>query len=110
MRTAQAQNAAPPCPAGRPRVPIPQPPPPAPQGDRLQPFRPALIARRVAAPDGSRGPGGQKGAAGAHGATQSLRDLWDADQASLQPLAETGWTNFLGYRPIRAHDSSESRA
>ncbi|MFF2502988.1 hypothetical protein ACFVTY_06365 [Streptomyces sp. NPDC058067] len=31
-------------------------------------------------------------AKGAHAATQSLRDLWDADQASLQPLDNTGWT------------------
>ncbi|MER5916650.1 hypothetical protein ABT124_41325 [Streptomyces sp. NPDC001982] len=29
---------------------------------------------------------------GAHAAAQSLRDLWDADQASLQPLDNTGWT------------------
>ncbi|MGW4564376.1 COG4705 family protein [Streptomyces sp. NPDC004561] len=33
-------------------------------------------------------------AAGAHGAAQSLRDLWDADQASLQPLDGTGWTSI----------------
>ncbi|MEU1414961.1 hypothetical protein [Streptomyces sp. NPDC005731] len=32
-------------------------------------------------------------AAGAHTAAQSLRDLWDADQASLQPLDEIGWTS-----------------
>ncbi|MFD4608001.1 hypothetical protein ACFWOT_07745 [Streptomyces sp. NPDC058440] len=32
-------------------------------------------------------------AAGAHAAAQSLRDLWDADQASLEPLDETGWTS-----------------
>ncbi|MEU8590859.1 hypothetical protein AB0C59_28235 [Streptomyces sp. NPDC048664] len=31
-------------------------------------------------------------AAGAHASAQSLRDLWDADQASLQPLDDTGWT------------------
>ncbi|WP_055586240.1 COG4705 family protein [Peterkaempfera griseoplana] len=31
-------------------------------------------------------------ATGAHAAAQSLRDLWDADQASLQPLDNTGWT------------------
>ncbi|MDX3435750.1 COG4705 family protein [Streptomyces stelliscabiei] len=31
-------------------------------------------------------------ATGAHTAAQSLRDLWDADQASLQPLDNTGWT------------------
>jgi uncharacterized membrane-anchored protein len=31
-------------------------------------------------------------AKGAHAAAQSLRDLWDADQASLQPLDNTGWT------------------
>ena len=31
-------------------------------------------------------------ASGAHAAAQSLRDLWDADQASLQPLDNTGWT------------------
>ncbi|MBP0459909.1 COG4705 family protein [Streptomyces montanisoli] len=30
--------------------------------------------------------------AGAHAAAKSLRDLWDADQASLQPLDNTGWT------------------
>lgn len=29
---------------------------------------------------------------GANAAAQSLRDLWDADQASLQPLDNTGWT------------------
>ncbi|MFF3919896.1 hypothetical protein ACFYZB_42070 [Streptomyces sp. NPDC001852] len=33
-------------------------------------------------------------AAGAHAAAQSLRDLWDADQASLQPLDQTGWTSI----------------
>ncbi|MCW7947277.1 hypothetical protein AAW14_36340 [Streptomyces hygroscopicus] len=33
-------------------------------------------------------------AAGAHAAAQSLRDLWDADQASLQPLDGTGWTSI----------------
>lgn len=33
-------------------------------------------------------------AAGAHAAAQSLRDLWDADQASLQPLDNTGWTSI----------------
>ncbi|MFB6963440.1 hypothetical protein ACFCYB_42520 [Streptomyces sp. NPDC056309] len=32
-------------------------------------------------------------ATGAHTAAQSLRDLWDADQASLQPLDNTGWTS-----------------
>ncbi|MFE2297601.1 hypothetical protein ACFXAW_05335 [Streptomyces sp. NPDC059445] len=31
-------------------------------------------------------------ASGAHKAAQSLRDLWDADQAALQPLDNTGWT------------------
>ncbi|WP_246094341.1 COG4705 family protein [Streptomyces griseofuscus] len=31
-------------------------------------------------------------AGGAHAAAQSLRDLWDADQATLQPLDNTGWT------------------
>ena len=33
-------------------------------------------------------------AAGAHAAAQSLRDLWDADQSSLQPLDGTGWTSI----------------
>ncbi|MEU3372725.1 hypothetical protein ABZ734_19955 [Streptomyces sp. NPDC006660] len=33
-------------------------------------------------------------AAGAHAAAQSLRDLWDADQDSLQPLDDTGWTSI----------------
>ncbi|MER6068086.1 hypothetical protein ABT187_04320 [Streptomyces sp. NPDC001817] len=33
-------------------------------------------------------------AAGAHAAAQSLRDLWDADQDSLQPLDQTGWTSI----------------
>ncbi|WP_328638329.1 hypothetical protein [Streptomyces canus] len=33
-------------------------------------------------------------AKGAHTAAQSLRDLWDADQASLQPLDQTGWTSI----------------
>ncbi|WP_034262237.1 hypothetical protein [Actinospica robiniae] len=32
--------------------------------------------------------------AGAHAAVQSLRDLWDADQESLQPLDDTGWTSI----------------
>ena len=31
---------------------------------------------------------------GAHKAAQSLRDLWDADQSSLQPLDGTGWTSI----------------
>ena len=33
-------------------------------------------------------------ATGAHAAAKSLRDLWDADQASLQPLDQTGWTSI----------------
>ncbi|MFB7508742.1 COG4705 family protein [Streptomyces broussonetiae] len=33
-------------------------------------------------------------AAGAHAAAQKLRDLWDADQDSLQPLDQTGWTSI----------------
>ncbi|MFE9551971.1 hypothetical protein ACFYMW_04735 [Streptomyces sp. NPDC006692] len=33
-------------------------------------------------------------ASGAHAAAQSLRDLWDADQDSLQPLDDTGWTSI----------------
>ncbi|MFI2758393.1 hypothetical protein ACH5A3_05895 [Streptomyces echinatus] len=33
-------------------------------------------------------------ATGAHAAAQKLRDLWDADQASLQPLDQTGWTSI----------------
>ncbi|KOU54387.1 hypothetical protein [Streptomyces sp. WM6378] len=33
-------------------------------------------------------------AAGAHAAAQALRDLWDADQDSLQPLDDTGWTSI----------------
>jgi uncharacterized membrane-anchored protein len=31
-------------------------------------------------------------ASGAHSKAKALRDLWDADQASLEPLDETGWT------------------
>ncbi|POM23300.1 hypothetical protein BTM25_44530 [Actinomadura rubteroloni] len=31
-------------------------------------------------------------AKGAHAAAKALRDLWDADQNSLQPLDGTGWT------------------
>jgi uncharacterized membrane-anchored protein len=31
-------------------------------------------------------------AQGAHTAAQALRDLWDADQDTLQPLDDTGWT------------------
>jgi uncharacterized membrane-anchored protein len=33
-------------------------------------------------------------AKGAHAAAQSLRDLWDADQAALQPLDAKGWTSI----------------
>ncbi|MFF3055997.1 hypothetical protein [Streptomyces sp. NPDC057909] len=33
-------------------------------------------------------------AKGADAAAQSLRDLWDADQASLQPLDQTGWDSI----------------
>ncbi|MFE4859807.1 hypothetical protein [Streptomyces sp. NPDC056670] len=33
-------------------------------------------------------------AVGAHAAAQSLRDLWDADQDSLQSLDDTGWTSI----------------
>ncbi|MCD0485550.1 hypothetical protein LO771_24980 [Streptacidiphilus sp. ASG 303] len=33
-------------------------------------------------------------AKGARAAAQSLRDLWDADQDSLQPLDSTGWTSI----------------
>lgn len=32
--------------------------------------------------------------AGAHASAQSLRDLWDTDQATLQPLDDTGWTSI----------------
>jgi uncharacterized membrane-anchored protein len=37
---------------------------------------------------------GSGDAAGAHTAAQSLRDLWDTDQDTLQPLDDTGWTSI----------------
>ncbi|GAA2463214.1 hypothetical protein ACFPFX_30745 [Streptomyces mauvecolor] len=65
-----------------------------PPGQAVKKFPPAKVGalRTLAATSLADARSGD--AAGAHAAAQSLRDLWDADQDSLQPLDDTGWTSI----------------
>ncbi|MCL6672210.1 hypothetical protein [Streptomyces panaciradicis] len=61
-------------------------------GQAVKKFPPAKVAALKSLGSTSLRDAEAGNASGAHAAAQSLRDLWDADQASLQPLDNTGWT------------------
>ncbi|MGW3099559.1 hypothetical protein ACWDCC_39630 [Streptomyces sp. NPDC001102] len=61
-------------------------------GQAVKKFPPAKVAALKSLASTSLRDARAGNASGAHAAAQSLRDLWDADQASLQPLDNTGWT------------------
>ncbi|MYW42412.1 hypothetical protein [Streptomyces sp. SID161] len=61
-------------------------------GQAVKKFPPAKVDALKALASTSLKDARSGNATGAHAAAQSLRDLWDADQASLQPLDNTGWT------------------
>ncbi|MYU05667.1 hypothetical protein GTY81_17635 [Streptomyces sp. SID8366] len=61
-------------------------------GQAVKKFPPAKVAALRALASTSLKDARSGNAGGAHAAAQSLRDLWDADQATLQPLDNTGWT------------------
>lgn len=63
-------------------------------GQAVKKFPPAKVAALKKLASTSLKDARSGNAAGAHAAAQSLRDLWDADQASLQPLDQTGWTSI----------------
>ncbi|MBK3623681.1 hypothetical protein JHN59_02270 [Streptomyces sp. MBT49] len=63
-------------------------------GEAVKKFPPAKVAALKALASTSLKDARSGDAKGAHTAAQSLRDLWDADQASLEPLDETGWTSI----------------
>ncbi|MGV9248095.1 COG4705 family protein [Streptomyces sp. NPDC003710] len=63
-------------------------------GQAVKKFPPAKVAALKALASTSLKDARSGNAKGAHAAAQSLRDLWDADQASLQPLDQTGWTSI----------------
>ncbi|MEU6774082.1 hypothetical protein [Streptomyces sp. NPDC046759] len=63
-------------------------------GQAVKKFPPAKVAALKKLASTSLKDARSGDAAGAHAAAQSLRDLWDADQASLQPLDGTGWTSI----------------
>ncbi|MFB7758433.1 hypothetical protein ACFC18_54185, partial [Streptomyces sp. NPDC056121] len=63
-------------------------------GEAVKEFPPAKVAALKALASTSLKDARSRNATGAHAAAQSLRDLWDADQASLQPLDQTGWTSI----------------
>ncbi|MFD0068109.1 hypothetical protein ACFRAI_27830 [Streptomyces sp. NPDC056637] len=63
-------------------------------GEAVKEFPPAKVAALKALASTSLKDARSGKATGAHAAAQSLRDLWDADQASLQPLDQTGWTSI----------------
>ncbi|MEU6370877.1 hypothetical protein ABZ876_35475 [Streptomyces sp. NPDC046931] len=63
-------------------------------GEAVKKFPPAKVAALKALASTSLKDARSGNAKGAHAAAQSLRDLWDADQASLQPLDQTGWTSI----------------
>ncbi|MEV0398503.1 hypothetical protein [Actinoallomurus sp. NPDC050550] len=65
-----------------------------PPGQAVKNFPPAKVAALRTLASTSLTDARSGDATGAHAAAQSLRDLWDADQASLQPLDETGWTSI----------------
>ncbi|MFB7999041.1 hypothetical protein ACFC4G_40260 [Streptomyces sp. NPDC056002] len=63
-------------------------------GEAVKEFPPAKVAALKALASTSLKDARSGNATGAHAEAQSLRDLWDADQASLQPLDQTGWTSI----------------
>ncbi|MFA3842502.1 MULTISPECIES: COG4705 family protein [Streptomyces] len=63
-------------------------------GEAVKQFPPAKVAALKALASTSLKDARSGNATGAHAEAQSLRDLWDADQASLQPLDQTGWTSI----------------
>ncbi|MEU2556801.1 hypothetical protein ABZ589_34880 [Streptomyces sp. NPDC013313] len=63
-------------------------------GQAVKKFPPAKVAALKTLASTSLKDARSGNATGAHAAAQSLRDLWDADQASLQPLDQTGWTSI----------------
>ncbi|MFI6359276.1 hypothetical protein ACIBJF_43355 [Streptomyces sp. NPDC050743] len=63
-------------------------------GQAVKKFPPAKVAALRTLASTSLKDARSGNATGAHAAAQSLRDLWDADQASLQPLDQTGWTSI----------------
>lgn len=63
-------------------------------GEAVKKFPPAKVAALKALASTSLKDAHSGNAKGAHAAAQSLRDLWDTDQASLQPLDQTGWTSI----------------
>ncbi|MFF7977068.1 hypothetical protein [Streptomyces sp. NPDC007905] len=63
-------------------------------GQAVKKFPPAKVAALKKLASTSLKDARSGNATGAHAAAQSLRDLWDADQASLQPLDQTGWTSI----------------
>ncbi|MFE7317835.1 hypothetical protein ACFU7T_32755 [Streptomyces sp. NPDC057555] len=65
-----------------------------PPGQAVKSFPPAKVSALRTLASTSLKDARSGDAAGAHAAAQSLRDLWDADQASLQPLDNTGWTSI----------------
>jgi uncharacterized membrane-anchored protein len=63
-------------------------------GQAVKKFPPAKVAALKTLASTSLKDARSGNATGAHAAAQSLRDLWDADQATLQPLDQTGWTSI----------------
>ncbi|WP_030747195.1 hypothetical protein [Streptomyces sp. NRRL S-31] len=63
-------------------------------GQAVKKFPPAKVAALKTLASTSLKDARSGDATGAHAAAQKLRDLWDADQASLQPLDQTGWTSI----------------
>ncbi|MGW3313422.1 COG4705 family protein [Streptomyces sp. NPDC001073] len=63
-------------------------------GQAVKKFPPAKVAALKNLASTSLKDARSGNAKGAQTAAQSLRDLWDADQASLQPLDNTGWTSI----------------
>ncbi|MER6029880.1 hypothetical protein [Streptomyces sp. NPDC001851] len=63
-------------------------------GQAVKKFPPAKVAALKTLASTSLKDARSGNATGAHAAAQKLRDLWDADQASLQPLDQTGWDSI----------------
>ncbi|TCR19531.1 hypothetical protein [Streptomyces sp. BK205] len=63
-------------------------------GEAVKKFPPAKVAALKALVSTSLKDARSGDTRGAHAAAQSLRDLWDADQASLEPLDGTGWDSI----------------
>ncbi|RSO41824.1 hypothetical protein DMH15_12555 [Streptomyces sp. WAC 06725] len=62
-------------------------------GEAVKKFPPAKVAALRSLASTSLKDARSENPTGAHAAAQSLRDLWDADQASLQPLDQSGWAS-----------------